>query len=172
MKSLKRSTLIDQLSLVYFKFLKSIDWKDELLLNGIKEGRNKFLSNAYLTLCEGKHSIVNYYSPEAYAILQQHSGKLPKGKLIFEHMVPKEKYIQTPCEIIMQTNLSDEQRLKEIKSLIHKYWHLASITAEQDKRMVHRKIMPEGWDHQNIFARYEAAGIQTIPNPIWEKSFG
>ena len=162
-----RSKIIIDLSVVYFKFLKSIDWEDDLYLKGIREGRNKFLSNAYLNLCKGKHSIVNYFSLEAIAVMKQYPGKLPKGKLIFEHMVPKEKYIQAPSENIIRSSITDEQKLKEITILIDKYWHLASITVEEDRQIQNRKTMPDNWNRENIFARYDKAGIKVKPNPIW-----
>lgn len=165
--SYNRTMVVNELSSVYFKFLKSIEWDDALFLKGIREGRNKFLSNAYLNLCKGKHSIVNYYSLEADTIIKQYQGRLPKGKLIFEHMVPKEKYIQTPCEEIIKSSSTDNQKLKEIRNLIDRYWYLASITVEQDKCLQYKKTMPENWDKENIFARYENAGIRIISNPIW-----
>ena len=163
-----RSKIIKELSVVYFKFLKSIDWEDDLYLKGIREGRNKFLSNAYLNLCKGKHSIVNYYSKEAIAVMEQYPGKLPKGKLIFEHMVPKEKYIQAPSENIIRSSLTEEQKLKEISVLIDKYWQLASITIAEDKRIQYKKTMPENWNQDDIFARYKASGIEVVPNPLWD----
>lgn len=162
-----RSKIINELSTVYFKFLNSIDWDDVLYLKGIREGRNKFLSNAYLNLCKGKHSIVNYYSVEADTIIKQYQGRLPKGKLIFEHMVPKEKYIQAPCEAIIKSSITDVEKLDEIRNLIDKYWYLASITVEEDKCLQYKKRMPENWDKVNIFARYEVARIEIVSNPIW-----
>lgn len=35
----------------YCKLLTCIDWDDDILVYGISEGLNKFLSNAYLKLC-------------------------------------------------------------------------------------------------------------------------
>jgi len=165
---MKRDEIISKLADVYFEFLNSINWDNQLLLNGLKEGKNKFLSNVYLHLCRGKHSIVNYHSISALEIYNNSSGNLTKGLLVFEHMIPKEKYIQKPCEEIIQMEISPELKREKIHDLLDRYWHIASITTQEDKSLKHKKTMPENWDGLNIFARYETINIVTIKNEIWE----
>ena len=43
---------INTITEVYFKLLKSLDWEDEVLITGLREGLNKFLSNSCLFLGE------------------------------------------------------------------------------------------------------------------------
>lgn len=165
---MNREQVISDLADVYFEFLNSIKWDNQLLLNGLKEGKNKFLSNVYLHLCQGKHSIVNYHSINALEIYKNSSGNLTRGLLVFEHMIPKERYIQKPCEEIIQMEISPELKREKIHQLLDKYWHIASITTSEDKSIKHKKTMPENWDGQNIFARYEVANISTLKNDFWQ----
>lgn len=143
----------------YFKLLNAIDWKDEVLLMGIREGLNKFVSNVSIRLSgKSKYLQGDYYSLDAKKKVD--SGDL-KG-LIYEHMVPKKEYIQNPCE-----EQSRRGRLTEnfIIELFDKYWKIAVITKEEDKRLSRSK-MPDNWDNQNVFVRYEKAGVKltTIPD--------
>lgn len=115
---MNREQVISDLADIYFEFLNSIKWDNQLLLNGLKEGKNKFLSNVYLHLCQGKHSIVNYHSIDAIEIYQKSPGNLTKELLVFEHMIPKERYIQKPCEEIIQLEISPELKREKNTSII------------------------------------------------------
>jgi hypothetical protein len=162
-KTLNRSEIIKTMSDVYFDFLKSIKWENEFYLKGISEGKNKFLSNAYLSLYGAKHEICNYHSKEALIILS--NPELNKsGKLIFEHMVPKQKYIQKPCEdVAIKGGLNKEY----IYKLLYDYWFIAMITVEEEKMLKTSKVMPKDWDKKDHKARYNNTKIELIKNPIW-----
>jgi hypothetical protein len=149
----------DQLLLIskaYYKFLKSIDWKDEILQLGLHEGLLKFLSNAYLGINEtNKYFLGDYYSKNA---IRKINAKDFSG-LIFEHMVPKQEYIQNPCIEKAKNNLLTE---KYIIDLMKMYWKIAVITKIENSKLASRK-MPDTWDGRNIFCRYENAKVKLIP---------
>lgn len=146
---------IEQLSLVYFKLLKSIDWSDDLLTTGLKEGLGKFLSNAYIAqYSKNKYLLGHYYSNSAYEKVQ--SGDF-RG-LVFEHMVPKRKYIQEPCEIAAKSGLLTQEM---IQTLLSRYWKIAVITSEEDA-LLESTRMPKDWDGNDIFFRYVKAKIKLL----------
>lgn len=149
----------EKIGRAYYKLLLSIDWSDEILLAGLREGLNKFLSNAYLKINGKKKQLQgDYYSEKAYH--QVKKGDL--ANLIYEHMVPKSKYIQKPCEKMAQNgNLSESI----IVDLLRKYWRIAIITKYEDK-LLPRKTMPTDWDSKNIFIRYNNAGIKLIERNV------
>jgi hypothetical protein len=96
----KESEILDEMAKAYYKLLKSIDWNDECFVKGIKEGLNKFLSNYFLykvgqeKFINEKYFCSHYFSKAAKEKLQ----KKDISDLVFEHMVPKEEYIQKPCK--------------------------------------------------------------------------
>ncbi len=153
--------MINQMADSYHKLLTSIDWDDELLVSGLKEGLSKFLSNAYLNIAGGisKHQKTHYISK--LALEQLKNGD--HANLVFEHMVPKSKYVQEPCEQMAKLkSLSKDY----IVNLLDKYWKLATIT-ELEHGKLRRTSMPENWDGEDIFARYSDKGIVLIPNPYF-----
>jgi hypothetical protein len=146
---------ISKITIAYYKLLSSIDWSDEVLILGIREGLNKFLSNAHLKLAN-KHKYLqgNFYSRSA-------AEKVEAGDfngLVYEHMVPKAKYIQKPCE--EKAKIGD-LTIEFIETHLDKYWKIAVITKEEDKRLS-RASMPKNWNEKNIFIRYTLAGIELI----------
>ena len=142
----------------YFKLLKLVDWQDAILVAGLREGLNKFPSNAFLSIYpEQKYLSGDYYSPSALAKIQSRDF----SGLIFEHMVPKAKYIQMPCEKAAQRGLLD---INDMRDLFHKFWKIAIITSEENARLS-GYLMPRDWDHQDIFARYKEAEIKLIKRP-------
>ena len=167
-KSLSRKEIIKTLSETYFIFLQRIEWNNELYMKGIREGKNKFLSNTYLHLCNGKYSIVNFHSAEALSILNGNKDKSKSGKLVFEHMVPKDKYIQKPCETMAKAG---ELTFDKIYNLLDKYWFIATITKEEDKTLKTSKFMPVDWENDDYLARYKNTKIELIQNPIWIYQF-
>lgn len=157
---MNRTELITHLAKAYYELL--ITLKPCLLSNndvflGIKEGLNKFLSNLAIKL-NGKYNIdsADYISCEALAQIKRGD----KHELIYEHMVPKELYIQGPC---LSAILNDKcLSYQEIYNLLDKYWFIAIITKAEDIQLNLaglRRKMPENWDKQNIFARYNAVKI-------------
>ena len=144
------TTLI--VSRAYFKLLNSIDWEDDVLLSGLREGLNKFLSNAFLKINKKrKYDQADFYSQAAIEkiLVREYSS------LIYEHMVPKKAYIQDPCE--------DEARdgkltIDFVVDHLERYWQIAVITDQEDRRL-ERSKMPHGWDKKDIHARYQQAGV-------------
>jgi hypothetical protein len=163
-KILIRKEIIKTLSETYYSFLKNIEWNNELYLLGLREGKNKFLSNAYLHLCKGKYSISNYQSKEALSILNGDNGIQKSGNLVFEHMVPKDRYIQKPCEELAK---SGELSPDFIYKLLEEYWFIATITKDEEKLLKTAKVMPKEWENTGHIARYENTKIELIQNPIW-----
>jgi len=149
---------LDKIAEAYYKLLLKIDWEDPIFMNGIREGLNKFLSNAYLkSYPTHKYLKGDFYSTNAKKQIE--SGNV-KG-LIFEHMVPKSEYIQKPCEKIAEKK--DEQlTIDFIKDLLYKYWWIAIVTKEENALLMKNK-MPSDWDQANIHARYDAEKIELIP---------
>src|SRR6185503_4597589 len=82
----------------YHKFLTRIDWTDNLFLSGTKEGRNKFLTSTFLSILRVR-GIHKYHRTHLVSLnaRQQLAQKSYKG-LVYEHVVPKERHIQTICE--------------------------------------------------------------------------
>ncbi|EWG99928.1 hypothetical protein [Halomonas sp. BC04] len=155
--------LLQHLANAYFKVLSSTDWTDPVVVSGLREGLNKFLSNAHLALFKGenKYHKTHWTSQGALEQLERRDHR----DLVWEHLVPKTRYIQGPCErSARQGTLTPEF----IEELLEKYWHLATITKQED-RTLHPLQMPNEWDMENIRARYEAVGIKLIPNPFFTK---
>lgn len=124
---------------------------------GIKEGLNKFLSNYSIKAQIGdKYRQGHFYSELAVNKLMSKE----RGGLIYEHMVPKEEYINSVCI----KGLLEKKRITPdfIENLLEKYWKIAIITQDEDTKLPKMK-MPQNWDGVDIFARYKEAGINLIP---------
>ena len=155
---IQREELIARMAKAYWQLLFNLY---PLLLEnkdieiGLKEGMNKFLSLIPIALNGKKNT--DFYSEKAYKQLQ--SGN--KSNLIYEHIVPKEKYIQTPIiQSAKDRKLKSEQ---EIKNILDQFWFIATITKDEDKllsKLGYNKKMPNDWDNKNIFARYNQANIK------------
>lgn len=149
----------DELARAYFKLLSNIDWRDEVLVAGLREGLRKFLSNAHLALHPGhKYHKTHFVSRRALLRLKRQDYR----GLVFEHLAPKQPYIQQPCE---DRANDGTLTLTFVRSRLDKFWYLATITEEED-RLLPRVKMPADWDGTNILARYEAVGLRLIPNPF------
>ena len=149
---------------VYHKFLTGIDWQDSLLVAGLKEGRRKFLSNAFLSLFPktNKYHCTHYVSANAIDQLRQDNY----DALAFEHLVPKTEYIQVPCQkLAAHGNLS----VDFVEDLLDRYWHLATVTDSEHKRL-HGRRMPKDWDGICHLARYKMIKLDLIPNPYFPKN--
>jgi hypothetical protein len=154
---------IEKLARAYFKLLSSIDWEDPVLVGGLREGLNKFLSNAHLASFRGynKYHKTHFVSRQALHHLE---SRLRRG-LVWEHLVPRKLYIQEPCE---RQARERALTLDFIRDRLAKFWYLASITNEED-RLLPRLTMPANWDGNDVLARYEAAGLTLIPNPFFDR---
>jgi hypothetical protein len=155
-KSKERVAVNDELrarlSNSYFKLLSGIDWNDELLVAGIREGLNKFLSNAMLSAGKrNKHLMADFVSQAA----QEKIDSGDRRNLVFEHMVPKQRYIQEPCVSRAKVGTLSKEFIDE---LLQKYWHIAIITRAESVRL-HPTRMPTDWDEVSVHARYVAAQI-------------
>ena len=160
MESLRREANA-QLAQTYYKLLTSIDWSDPVLVGGLREGLNKFLSNAHLASFP---RLNKYYKTHFVSVpaLQQLQDK-QMGGLVFEHLVPKRRYIQEPCE---ERAIAGEVSVEFIQERLDKYWVLATVTAAEDSLLL-RLDMPNEWDEVEVQARYRQAGIVLHPNPYF-----
>jgi len=146
----------------YHKFLADIDWGNKFYIKGIRYSRRNFLTDAFLgTYGDKKYNCGDYYSPTAWEIME--SSNKSAGKLIFEHMVPKAKYILKPCEKKAE---SGDLTLDFIEEILRKYWKIAIITTEENKRL-DSKSMPANWNKKDISARYTEAGVIIEPREHW-----
>lgn len=150
-----------RLAEAYCKFLAGIDWSDQLVVAGSQEGRNKFLSNAFLSLFPGLHKYHRTHLISEAALRQLTSKDYTE--LVCEHLVPKSRYIQRPCEELAARG---ELTTDFVRDILEKFWRLATITKTEDAKL-RRSSMPANWDGYNVLARYEAAGIQLKPNPYY-----
>ncbi|MEC0129125.1 hypothetical protein [Paenibacillus pabuli] len=157
-----REEILMVLAQNYYEFLCSLPFENKLYMIGINEGKNKFLTILHIHLLKknismkpaDKHFTTDYISPLALKVLK--SGK--RSGLRYEHLVPKQKYIQKPCE-----DLAKENRLtiEFIYDQLEKYLWTATIT-EQEEKLLTRTNMPKEWDNIDIKARYYAVGIELI----------
>jgi hypothetical protein len=126
--------ILDSIAKSYCKLLNSIDWNDKYLVLGLREGLNKFLSNVYLKT----HDNSKYFQGDFYTKLSL--NKIEENDfngLIYEHMVPKSKYIQKVCEDKAHIG---ELSLDIIVNLLEKFWKIAVITQEEDKKLLSRSM--------------------------------
>lgn len=152
----------DILAQAYFRVLMAVVWDDPVVVSGLREGLNKFLSNAHLAIFRGrnKYHKTHWISPAALSQLSRGICR----ELVFEHVVPKTEYIQAPCE---QRARDGTLTVEFIAGLLRQYWQLATVTKGEDATLV-RVAMPLAWDRVNVRARYEAAGLVLVPNPYFE----
>jgi hypothetical protein len=151
----------ERLSHSYHSLLVSIDWTDELIVKGLREGLNKFLSNAFASMFPGLHKYHRTHLVSQNALAQLRIRDYEN--LIYEHLVPKSYYIQQPSEqLAMQGKLT----VYDIHELLKKYWKIATITVAEDA-LLHRRRMPPNWDEIDPLARYRAVGIELELNPYF-----
>lgn len=152
-----RDVILRNLSAKYYKFLSTIDWDDEEYVDTLKECRGTYLTFAFLTLLNSRggykkyRNTSNYISENAYEMLKD---KKTKG-LRFEHMIPKQKYIQDELESLAKSKQLGEEK---VYSLLNKYWYIATITVEED-RALNKASMPDEWDGLDHMSRYTQAGL-------------
>jgi hypothetical protein len=153
--SLDNSDVLVRIADAYVEFLTCLPWKHALVLAGAKEGLSKFLSNAYIRCfpARRKYELTQLISQAACDRLNAGVRK----DLVFEHVVPKRRFIQEPCE---QRAREGQLTAEFVLSILQKYWVLATVTTEEDR------LLPRGWDERDILARYTAAGIHLLANPF------
>jgi len=147
----------------YYDFLMVIDWDNPLFVEGIKEGKTKFLSNMMVNSKVGsRHLYGDYYTPTAAEKVKNRDFK----GLVFEHIVPKTKYILKPCE---ERARNKTLTVDFIEDLLNRYYKVAVVTTEEDK-MLNTNSMPDSWDGVNIFSRYEEVGIELLEKTCLQES--
>ncbi|HEY2413375.1 MAG TPA: hypothetical protein VGI40_14080 [Pirellulaceae bacterium] len=147
----------------YFALLSAIDWNNSDLVIGLGEGLNKFLSNVFLkAILRGtkKHHCTQLISKDALALVE--AGK--SENLVFEHVVPKDIYIQKPCETRAKAN---NLTVEFIEDVLRRYWIIASVTSAEASGLTARH-MPANWDGMELLARYNSSGVALVPNPFFK----
>jgi hypothetical protein len=149
-----------RLAEAYYRLLTSLDWSDRLLIAGLREGLNKFLSNAFLSMFADTNKYHRTHLVSLCA-LQQLRSRNTVG-LVWEHVVPKTEYVQRPCE---ELAVRGELTIEFIEDRLRRYWQVAAVTELENARLPPK--MPTGWDGTDILARYRVAGIELIANPFF-----
>ncbi|MGF3065781.1 hypothetical protein [Facklamia sp. P12950] len=157
-----RNEILAQLAETYYKFLTLLDYYDEYFMVGIKEGKSKFLSNLNIYLAcknilnskNNKYYTTDFVTEKALHQLMKEDHK----HLIYEHIIPKQRFIQSICE-----NLASKGELKQefVFNQLNKYLWTATVTKAEDY-LLSRTKMPNVWDTSNLLSRYEAANITLI----------
>ncbi len=151
----KRQALMEIANSYYTLLTKLNEINDNLIMQGLKEGLNKFLSNAFISkMGRNKHFVADYYSKNAHEIL---SSGLRKD-LVFEHMIPKNIF-QKECEERAKNNTLNVEFIIEG---LNKYWHIAIVTKEENQQLSQTRKMPENWDKEDIHVRYK--NVELIEN--------
>ena len=117
-----------------------------------------------------QYLVVDYFSEKALDLIDSET-EFNTSNFSFEHMVPKGKYIFNRIKEEAKKNISDDKLQKLIYKLIDKYYYVALITRDENKKLSnkgYREKMPEDWDEQSFDARYQKAGINIKRNPIFE----
>ena len=117
-----------------------------------------------------QYLVVDYFSEKALDLIDSET-EFNTSNFSFEHMVPKGKYIFNRIKEEAKKNISDDKLQKLIYKLIDKYYYVALITRDENKKLSnkgYREKMPEDWDGQSFDARYQKAGINIKRNPIFE----
>ena len=133
-----------------------------------------FVQDYNIKLNSKKHRqylVVDYFSEKALELIGSET-KFNTSNFSFEHMVPKAKYILDKIKEEAKKNNSDDELQKLIYELVDKYYYVALITRDENKKLSNKgyiKKMPEDWDWKSIEARYQKAGITIRWNPIFEK---
>jgi hypothetical protein len=154
----------------YYYFLKTLPFDNELYMKGMGEARRKFLANLHITILKKylprgysnwRYS-KDYVSESALVFLKKR--KWEENELIYEHMIPKSRYIKDVCEKKAAIN---ELSTEFIYDLLDKYLWTATIHSEENERLKQTE-MPPGWDESDIMSRYKAAKIDLI---VHEKDY-
>ena len=164
-KNFHREETLDLMAKAYHDLLVEVGpllQSNKYIESGLKEGLNKFLSNVWIS-CNGKER-TDYISKDAEMIRKKEGQEShPKG-LVYEHMVPKNEYIQKVC--LSAAKEGKCLSIVQIRRLLQKYWVTATITEREHEKLREcgfARKMPEPWDETDVFARYAAAKISLIP---------
>lgn len=159
-----RNTIILQMAETYFDFLMSLPYDNTLYMAGIREGKGKFLSNLHIHLLKqmlpkganSKWYATDWVSPAALEQMQKGNMR----ELVYEHMVPKSRYIQQ----VLEEKARNKTLTREfVLDHLARFWWVATITKSEDSRLS-RTFMPKDWNEVDPFGRYAEAGIQLLPH--------
>lgn len=161
---LSREEIMRILADNYYIFLRSLPFENDIYMEGMGEARIKFLANLHITITKkylpkkrkDRRYTTDYISHMALELLKRSSWS--SGELIYEHMVPKTRYVKEVCE---KKAKSGEISAEFIFQLLMKYFWTATIHKKENK-LLSKSMMPLDWDGENIFARYNSAEIILI----------
>jgi hypothetical protein len=89
-------------------------------------------------LYKGKHSMSDFITAKAKEIIE--SGASISNELKYEHMVPKNIYISKMTEATLVGKLREEL----IYELLHRYYYVCTVTAEEDRIFLPQKCRIAG----------------------------
>ena len=156
-----REKTLKSLASLYFKFLNNIDWEDEVYVNTLNETTTNYLTYAFLTVFKSRggfkkyRNVSNYITEDALEILRTKKKSEVSKYLRFEHMVPKNKYIQGPLE---RQAKDGRLTLEGVYEILNKYWYIATVTVEENNMLLPSE-MPDDWDNLDHLSRYKEAGL-------------
>ena len=111
-----------------------------------------------------KLALQQYWQNKTLGLHPQAKNKMPRSTQAIgqdtkecegEHVVPQ-MYI---VNLLMDMDTINK---KNVKLILEKYFHVLLVTKEEHQKLNAsglRSTMPEDWDGENIWARYEAVGI-------------
>ena len=153
-EQLSRDVVLERMAVAFHDLLTALSSQlnnNKDIQAGIKEGLCKFLSNVHIAMVGKKHT--DYYSEKAYDVCTKQNAK--KTGLVYEHIVPKNRYQNEIITSFVDGNGMTED---EIRERLENSWWIATITKEEDDKL-DRLDMPSDWDGKDTFARYRKAGI-------------
>lgn len=118
-----------------------------------------------------QYLVVDYFSEKALDLIDSET-EFNTSNFSFEHMVPKGKYIFNRIKEEAKNNNSDDELQKLIYKLIDKYYYVALITRDENKKLSkkgYREKMPKDWNKKSVIARYKKSEIKIKRNPIFKK---
>lgn len=137
----------------------------------VGEGLRNLHNSASSHRGKGKFLGQSHWSIEALEVLARACGNIrPASRLLrHEHVVPVN--IVSHCLL----NVESGATLGDCAELIMRYSRVAIITREQDTELRNAGLsgkMPEGWDRNDIWARYKVTGLYCRITTGWLSSHG
>lgn len=81
---------------------------------------------------------------------------LPLSECVVEHAVPQMVIVNMLMDLDFLTN-------ERIEQILRKYFRVCLVSKNEDALLRKNRLgstMPDDWDGQNIWARYETVGIE------------
>ena len=105
---------------------------------------------------KNKYYMSDFITVKAKEVLET---KDKREKLVYEHMVPKNIYINE----ISRATLEGSVSIDLIYKLLNKYYYVCTVTKSEDEKLPTVRMSDE-WDGENPFYRYEKGGIGFLEN--------